>query len=299
MQVRKAEGRGIVVLGMHRSGTSSVTGLLGRCGVWLGREADMTGASAQNPKGFFERRDMRNICDALLHSAGADWWRIADFAVDRIPERTLAEEGEQFSLLTAQMATHGVWAVKEPRLCLLFPVLRQYLDNPVCLVVHRDPLAVAKSLRVRNGFSIFHGLALWEVYMRAALAASEGRPRIVMSYDSLVAAPAAEAETLVTRLRGFGMEGLVADPEVCEFISPSLRHEVRTEEEADAFLAPAQQRLWAALVSSEGLVAEAAKPLSSRTTLVLQDFELQQKRQDEVAARNRALSASQEARAKV
>ena len=59
-------GRAIVVLGMHRSGTSSVTGLLERCGVWLGRESEMTGASSQNPKGFFERRDLRNICDALL-----------------------------------------------------------------------------------------------------------------------------------------------------------------------------------------------------------------------------------------
>ncbi len=125
----------------------------------------------------------------------------------------------------------------------------------------------------------------------------QGRPRIVLSFDSLIADPVDEAEALIAGLRDLGMDGLIAGPKAREFISPSLRHEVRSEEE-EAFLASAQQRLWTALSSGEGLEREAAEPVSSRTWLALQDFELQQKRQEEIAARKLAL-ASQEARPKV
>ena len=66
-----------------------------------------------------------------------------------------------------------VW--KDPRLCLLLPWWRPLLPAPVATVlVWRHPVAVARSLRSRQGFTVSLGLALWERYNRAALAALAG-----------------------------------------------------------------------------------------------------------------------------
>lgn len=59
---------GVVVLGMHRSGTSLLTGLLFRAGLWVGDRWDLIwGASAtDNAKGFFERTDVVLQNDYLM-----------------------------------------------------------------------------------------------------------------------------------------------------------------------------------------------------------------------------------------
>ena len=82
----------LIVLGMHRSGTSSVTRLLNLAGAYFGPEGSATDPNEENPKGFWERRDIRRVCDALLLGGGFDWWRIADFDVNRIPESVREEQ---------------------------------------------------------------------------------------------------------------------------------------------------------------------------------------------------------------
>ena len=55
----------------------------------------------------------------------------------------------------------------------------------------RAPLAVARSLRSRQGFPVSLGLALWERYTRDALAALAGHAVYVMRYEELLADPTA------------------------------------------------------------------------------------------------------------
>src|SRR5688500_12751640 len=74
----------IVVLGMHRSGTSAIAGLIRAMGVYAGRNEELLRPGAQNPHGFHERRDLRKICDAVLHGAGADWWKVSEFDPQRV-----------------------------------------------------------------------------------------------------------------------------------------------------------------------------------------------------------------------
>ena len=116
----------LLVLGMHRSGTSAITGSLGYSGAWVGEEAELTIANVENPQGFWERRDVRELCDRLLLAAGADWWKIADFDPKAIPRATLAEQRRKFKRIVSALNEYATWTVKEPRLCLLLPVLRDY-----------------------------------------------------------------------------------------------------------------------------------------------------------------------------
>lgn len=79
---------------------------------------------------------------------------------------------------------------KDPRICLLLPYWRRLIQGPLAAVfVWRDPIAVSASLHERNGFSLVHGVALWERYNLSALAALEGMDVFVVEYEHVVEAP--------------------------------------------------------------------------------------------------------------
>ena len=265
----------LLVLGMHRSGTSAITGALGLCGAWVGEETELTGANAENPRGFWERRDMRRICDRLLQAAGADWWKVASFDPKAIPHAILAEERRRFEKIIAALDEHGTWVVKEPRLCLLLPLLRDHIDNPVCIHIFRNPLEVARSLQSRNGFSIAAGLALWEAYNRRALSASKNLPRVLVSNESLMLRPVETTDGLARRLEELAVSNLVRPNEdrIKQFINPSLYRRRATEEETDEYLAPSQRTLWQQFRSDQDFVHDRSASISRVTKQHLFDLE--------------------------
>ena len=186
----------IVVLGMHRSGTSVVARLLNLMGAYFGTENTSTGASEENEKGFWERIDVRSLNDSILHNANCDWDRIADFNTESIPPVFLDAYQRSATEIILNLDAHRPWFIKEPRLCVLFPVWRHVLEMPFCVHVIRNPVEVAQSLKVRNGIPIKAGLALWEVYNKRAIAASSTLPRHFLSYADLLASPQDVAEGL-------------------------------------------------------------------------------------------------------
>ena len=265
----------LFVLGMHRSGTSAMTGVLNICGAWVGNEAELTQASIENPIGFWERRDIREICDKLLQSAGADWWKIAGFDPKAIPRTILTEQRRKFQKVILTLDEHETWVIKEPRLCLLLPVLRQYVRNPVCIYMYRNPLEVARSLQVRNGFSISSGLALWEVYNFHALNASEGLPRIFVSFEALMIRPIETLKEIAEKLEELvGSHTVKPERKLIEqFIDPNLYRQRVTEEETCDYLLPSQQALWSRLHNDEALDDYKNIPISEATTQSLLDLE--------------------------
>ena len=265
----------LFVLGMHRSGTSAITGALRLCGAWVGEETELTDANAENPLGFWERRDMRDLCDRMLQSAGADWWKIADFDPKAIPRVELAEQRQEFEKIVSVLDKYEAWVIKEPRLCLLLPVLRHYVKNPVCIHIYRNPLEVARSLQTRNGFSISAGLALWEVYNLHALNASEGLPRISLSYESLMLHPVDTLNALVKELGGLAADyPIKPDSGVIErFIDLGLYHQRVTDEETEDYLLASQRALWLRLRSGEAFDDYKNIPISEATKQSLLDLE--------------------------
>ncbi|MDE0387936.1 MAG: glycosyltransferase [Rhodospirillales bacterium] len=206
----------------------------------------MTDANPENPHGFWERRDVREICDRLLHAAGADWWRVTQFEPEAIPHDVLAEEGTEFAKVVSSLDEHGTWVLKEPRVCLLLSVLRDYITNPICIQIVRNPLEVARSLQVRNGFTISASIGLWEVYNRLALKASENLPRVQVSHEALVLHPAETLDELIERLAEFGVTDLERPNEyrLRQFIDPSLYRCRASEEDLPEFLSPSQLAFW-------------------------------------------------------
>ena len=271
----KRARRALFVLGMHRSGTSAITGALRHCGIWVGEEEELTDANIENPLGFWERRDMRDLCDQMLHTAGADWWKVANFDLKTIPRLILTEQSRKFEKIVSALDKYDAWVLKEPRLCLLLPVLRHYINNLVCIHIHRNPLEVARSLQTRNGFSISAGLALWEAYNLYALRASEGLPRISLSYETLMEDPLEALNALVKELEGLG-ETEVIKPDngfIERFIDRNLYHQRATEEETEDYLLPSQRALWLRLRTGEAFEYDNNIPISEATRQSLFDLE--------------------------
>ncbi len=279
---------------MHRSGTSALTGALELCGAWVGETSELTDANPENPHGFWERRDVREICDRLLHAAGADWWRVTQFEPEAIPHAVLAEEGTEFAKVVSSLDEHGTWVLKEPRVCLLLSVLRDYITNPICIQIVRNPLEVARSLQVRNGFTISAGIGLWEVYNRLALKASENLPRVQVCHEALVLHPAETLDELIERLAEFGVTDLERPNEyrLRQFIDPSLHRCRASGEDLPEFLSPSQLAFWQGLRSERILYLEHGASLSRAAWQQLFDLEATQLSLHDHSERVRELSGA-------
>jgi hypothetical protein len=260
----------IIVLGMHRSGTSALTGALARMGVFIGDEEELTGRNWENPEGFFERGDARNICDALLHGSGADWWKVSAFDPENVDHITAQNQRPRIEQLIKNLDSKGgSWALKEPRLCLLMPLFRSALKTPFAIIVYRHPVEVARSLRRRNGFPIRVGLALWEAYNVAALRHGSGLKHIVVSYDDLLEQPGKTLGDIALAIEAAGSENLDVDAAVSG-IMPALRRERLGDAEEMSLLTPAQNGLWSHLQSAQ---AKKAPALSADALSTLREFE--------------------------
>lgn len=231
----------LVVLGMHRSGTSSVAGLLVRLGVSAGDPADLM-AGPDNPKGHYESARLHGACLARLQRADGDWQRPPSGAPPAAVDLFRREVGALLETLDQQRP----WLIKEPRLCLVARELLPLLTRPVFVHVVRDPAAVAASLQRRDGLSGEAALALWETYTRAAFAASRGWPRVLVDYADLIADPPAAARRLRSELEAFGVKGLhaVDADRVRHWIEPPS---ARTEHDSDVGLTPDQWALQATI----------------------------------------------------
>lgn len=217
----------LVVLGMHRSGTSSVAGTLSL----LGAAAPKTlmAPAADNPRGFWESNVIMMLNDALLAERGLVWsdWRAGRVdtppVVDpRIAKAVLSEFGDAELLV-----------LKDPRLCRLFPDWRRALtDAGYALAVIspvRPPNEVAASLVARNPLSRGHGLRLWMRHVLDAEVTSRGLPRHLMTWTSFLADWRGQVGTMNARLP-VRLEFATDQVEAVDAFLSSELHRHRSEE---------------------------------------------------------------------
>ena len=152
----------LCVLGMHRSGTSCLTGLLEEAGIFLG---DVSKSNPHNKKGNQENLRIMALNDALLESNGASW--------DLPPAGPLAFTPDQVQairdLIAAEYQGHSPWAFKDPRTLLTLEAWLAALPRPAFIGTFRHPLVVAASLSKRQGWELARGIDLWCHYNRRLL----------------------------------------------------------------------------------------------------------------------------------
>ena len=242
----------IFVLGMHRSGTSAVARTLNLMGVYFGGENVSTGRNSENAKGFWERRDVRDLSDTILFNSECDWDCVTNFSLDAVPADVRASYADAAADIVLNMDAHRPWFIKEPRLCLLFPLWRDSLENPLCIHVLRNPLEVAHSLKVRNKIPIRVGLALWEVYTLRSMEASAGLPRTFVSYGKLMNDPPSTVQSLRSALDAGGAFAFrtPSDDELSRFLDARLYRQRKSERALKSVATSMQWELHNLLLSS-------------------------------------------------
>ncbi len=192
-----------LVLGMHRSGTSALSGLLCRSG-W-DPPRDLLPSSAHNPLGYWESLSLMRHNDCLLQALDRCWNSLGP-----LPEGwqhgAAAQRWRQDMLALLPDLFNGAHCplLKDPRLCLLLPGLIPWLAGGdlevLILLCVRHPYEVACSLQAREAMDPQDAVRLWLAYVFAAERWSRGLPREVVDYRHLLAAPQEVLEGCRSRL---------------------------------------------------------------------------------------------------
>lgn len=248
----------IFVIGMHRSGTSVTARLLNLMGAYLGPEDLLMEADRFNPKGYWERKDVYELNQTILKRAGVHWQTAESNILQHLSGEDLANLDQKIMQLLLRLDAHRPWYIKDPRLCLTFPLWRKHLEFPVVIHVYRSPIQIAQSLQTRNGFSLQFGVALWEKHTIASLKATVGCPEFLVSHIDLVTKPLQVVTTLHQQLTELGCRGLRLphENEVLSFISPALYREQGKVDLEKEFLNQQQADLRDAFLSGKILTLD-------------------------------------------
>ena len=221
VQKRKAltvnEPTAYVIMGMHRSGTSLVTHLLHRSGIFAGSTLDHIPPASDNPEGFWELGELVKLNKVLLYLAGGDWATppSAESLESIPPPPRTSSVFEYFD---------GVqnWAIKDPRLCLTFPVIEPALPKKVKIIrVYRPAEAIAKSLAKRNGIHSRRGCQLAQLYFKRMEKYTGQHECFDVDFESLFSN---ERDSLLKRLGAFISTDRSLIDLFTEIVRPELKH---------------------------------------------------------------------------
>jgi GT2 family glycosyltransferase len=232
---------GILVFGMHRSGTSAITRALNLSGASLGGR--LVAESVGNETGHWENAFAVETNERLLATLGRCW-----DDVRALPDNWTAHQAARQAVLAirgyaGRDLAVPLFALKDPRLCRLAPIWLEALNGPECrvraLIVLRHPLEIAASLAARDGFSLGRSLLLWLRHMLECEAATRHLPRCFVRYEQLLQ----EGPAALQRIRAdLSLDGLDADAaataQIEAFLDAGRRHHVAGQDDRLRNLSP-------------------------------------------------------------
>lgn len=218
----------VLVLGMHRSGTSAISRTMNILGCDLPRTLMPRGPG--NDLGHWESQAIADYNDTILNRLGSNWidWQAFDPNWYDAP----AFHGEvetAAALLSAEFPSSSFFVLKDPRMARLASFWLAVLDHlkieTSIIIPVRNPLDVARSLETRDGLRTDYAKLLWMRYTLDAEYATRDRARIFVSYDRLIDSPEVTVGKIASH---FGFEwprrsSLAAD-EIRAFLSATQRH---------------------------------------------------------------------------
>jgi len=226
------QGRVIVILGMHRSGTSVITRGLEVLGVELGN--NLHPAGHDNPTGFWEDKECLEINNELLSHLNSSYDSLSDTsnklfrdsAVDSLSLRAV-------NLVCRKLSEHnGLWGFKDPRTCRTLNFWKNVFNIVNCktsfVIVVRNPVSVASSLEVRNKTPREKSYFLWLQHNISAILGTCGSPRVVVDYDRFLESPLFQLQRIsrVLDLQSPDLNDDRVSGYLEKFVNKRLRHGV-------------------------------------------------------------------------
>ncbi|MDP9056212.1 MAG: hypothetical protein M3N34_02595, partial [Pseudomonadota bacterium] len=225
---RAARRVGVIVLGMHRSGSSAITRMLSLLGCSLPKT--LMPPNAGNMQGHWESDAVAQFNDEILAQAGTswhDWLPVNPRLSETLIWPQLVARGRE--LLRQEFADAPLFVLKDPRICKLAGLWNEVLaaegvDSAFVLTL-RNPIEVARSLSARDGIDEHSGLLIWLRHVLAAEAASRGRHRVFTDYSTLLNNWEALADKAADQLGVvWPRVSVLSAEEISQFLTPDLRH---------------------------------------------------------------------------
>jgi hypothetical protein len=221
---------------MHRSGTSAVARGLKSLGVHLGD--NFLDTRPDNPTGYWEDRTIVDFNERVLEIFGLSWEDAVPIPSDRWSDRRITVlRKDLLPYLRANFAV-PLWGFKDPRTLRLLPLWGSILEELEIghsyVVVIRNPLSVAESLKQRQAMSAADAHRLWLAYVVPGVLGLDRDHATVIDYDLLMEQPRTELIRIANGLQ-LPLEG--ASREIDEFadsfLQQRLRHSYFDETEFD------------------------------------------------------------------
>jgi len=242
---------GFIVLGMHRSGTSMLSGLLVE-GFGYETGGPLIMPNFDNEKGFYERIDVVLQNDAFFQAQGMGWsYNVLNYDSEKALRDKLQgminfDEGKRALQFLNNHHKTLPYLQKDPRMCIALPTWLKLLDDePAVVFTYRHPLEVAMSLKKReSSITLEHGLRLWIVYNMRAIQNSARLCRVFSTNEAVMKDPAREVQRIKNQLTDIcnvipPPKSLMPQEVVDSFIDPNLQHnskERRNEEKTSSIL---------------------------------------------------------------
>ena len=286
--------RAIIVVGLHRCGTSALTRTLSLAGATLPRNLMLPGdglaTDGNSRSGFWESRPLAEVDEAALQSARTAW----DDPVEPTDEWFASASAARLQTRLArtiqtEFGDAPLFIAKDPRISRLVPLWARALADlgiePARVIAVRNPIEAASSLALRDGFSMPKGHWLWLRHFLVAERDTRGMSRAIVSFDELLS----DWRGVLDRVGGMLALPLRASEEIAaeidDFLAPALRHhvvsstELATREDIPGALREAFE--WAVRASREGEIETAGL-----------DESLREARRSEAAAKAESAAAA-------
>lgn len=232
---RASARRAVLVLGMHRSGTSAVTRVFNLLGADLPKGLMRPGPD--NEAGFWESDDLRIINDEILASGGSSWqdWRPFDRSWYETAQADTFKR-RLIELLHRDFRTSSLFVLKDPRICRILPIwldaLAEFGARPAVVIPIRNPIEVAESLEQRDGIAPTTSYLLWLRHVLDAERGTRDLPRTITTYDGLLRDWYSLAGTVAMRSElSWSTSADAVRDEINEFLATRLRHHAATRQQ--------------------------------------------------------------------
>jgi len=253
----EVNNRLVIILGMHRSGTSAITRTLPVMGVELGDRL-IPSIEGNNAKGFWEDIDLNDFDNEILEALGSQWSNLS--VLTPFDLATLRSQGyflRAVELLRKKVGASRHFGFKDPRMAKLLPFWREVFahcqfDVSYILAV-RHPLSVARSLNKRDSLEPEQSYLLWLGHVLPSLVNSAGNRRLVVDYDRLMQSPDQQLQRIANSL-GLEIDGAALQTYKEDFLDEELRHTVYTQDDLllDPACPPLAHEVYAGLLELAG-----------------------------------------------
>ena len=137
----------LVIVGMHRSGTSLITNWLEKCGLHIGER--LVAAAPSNIDGHFEDVEFKTIHEEALVSKNLPASGLVEEEAHHI-DLSVYQKEKLKGIINVKNRLYEQWGWKDPRTCLFLNNYRQLLPGSKYLIIIRDYQSVINSLLKRD-----------------------------------------------------------------------------------------------------------------------------------------------------